>query len=251
MKYQNCPVEWMTTETEKIAKDRDNNTVRDAALLAGGVGAAGLGTAINHKPTSKVRKGLKRGLRIAGGLNVATGTLGAGASEAARRAFTNLGPNGLPLATMAGSARNASLARAGIGAAEIIGSKYINTNPVNKKLLAAKLGLITGGAVAAAAGAHGLMKEKKASEQDKKNPPSGWNRLARGLLGHIALPAIGATSIIAGAGLGAAADNVRNPYLKGALYGTGSLLALGGAATAGPGPLLNDSYQAYRYIQEH
>lgn len=237
--------------TEKIATEYERNHVRDAALAAGGVGAIGAGAMINHKPTSKVRRALKKGLRVHGSLNVTTGTLGAGASEAARRAFTNLGPNGLPLATMAGNVRNQSLVRAGIGAAEIIGSKYINTNPVNKKLLAAKLGLITGGAVAAAAGAHGLMSEKKASKEDKKNPPSGWNRLARGLLGHIALPAIGATSVLAGAGLGVAADNVRNPYLKGALYGTGSLLALGGAATAGPGPLINDSYQAYRYIQEH
>ena len=221
-------------------------------MLAGGVGTAGVGAAINHKPTSKVRKALKKGLRMHGSLNVVTGTLGAGATEAARRAFTKLGPNGLPLATMAGNVHNQSLVRAGIGAAEIVGSKYINTNPVNKKLLAAKLGLITGGAAAAAVGAHGLLKEKKASKEDKKEKaPSGWNRLARGVLGHVALPAIGATTILAGAGLGAASDHVRNPYLKGALYGAGSALALGGVATAGPGPLLNDSYQAYKYIKEH
>lgn len=219
MKYQNKPVEWITTETEKIAKDKENDNVRNTALLAGGVGAAGVGTAINHNPTSKVRRSLKTGLRVHGGLNVTTGTLGAGASEAARRAFTNLGPNGLPLATMAGNVRNQSLVRAGIGAAEIIGSKYINTNPVNKKLLAAKLGLIAGGAAAAAAGTHGLMTEKKASAyvMDDKTYQDYVNRRQEGTRNTWK----GVGGILGGLGLGSVIAAAGAP-------GLGTLAALGG-----------------------
>lgn len=235
--------------TEKIATEYERNHVRDAALAAGGVGAIGAGAMLNHKPVNKARVNARRALRVIGAGSIATGAMGASVATYGRQKAIELGAGYIAPAFTA--ARNRSLGSIGIGVAELAAAHKLNTTPINKKRLAAKLGLITGGAAAAAAGAHGLMSEKKASKEDKKNPPSGWNRLARGLLGHIALPAIGATSVLAGAGLGVAADNVRNPYLKGALYGTGSLLALGGAATAGPGPLINDSYQAYRYIQEH
>ena len=164
MDYQNKPIEWIES-VEKVAKDKDDN-LTNTGLVAGGIGAAAGGAMINHKPTSKGRLALKRALQTSGGLNVAVGTLGAAAGEATRRAAASQGIFGTPIATMAKSVRDANIARAGVGTAELVGSKFINTNPVSKKRLAAKLGLITGGVAAAAAGAHGLLKEKKASNDD-------------------------------------------------------------------------------------
>lgn len=236
MEYQNRPVEWITTETEKIAKDKENNNVRDGVLLGSGLAAIDAGAGINHKPTSKVRKALKTGLRIHGGYNVAAGTLAAGGSEYVRRAAATPA-----IATKAGVLRNKGLAYTGVGAAELIGSKYINTNPVNKKLLAAKLGLVTGGVAAAAAGAHGLLTEKRASKKDQKKnkPESGYKRLGKALLGY---PAAAVTGFGAGMGIGLA--TIGKPRLR-------ARLVLPTAAALGLAAHGNALYQGYKYIQEH
>lgn len=234
MEYQNRPVEWITTETEKIAKDKENNNVRNGVLFGSGLAAIDVGAGINHKPTSKVRKALKTGLRIHGGYNVAAGTLAAGGSEYVRRAAATPA-----IATQAGVLRNKGLAYTGIGAAELIGSKYINTNPVNKKLLAAKLGLITGGAAAAAAGAHGLMSEKKASKEDKK-PESGYRRVAKALAGYAAAP------IVAGVALGKGAFT-GNHFTRPRRVRKAMPIMLG----AGLAAHANALYQAGSYASEH
>ena len=123
-------------------------------------------------------------------------------------------------------------------------------NKHNKKLLAAKLGLVTGGTAAIGTALYNATKDKTASRKEDKSP-SGWNRFARGVLGHIALPTIGAAATGAGAVLADASDHINNPFAKAALLGTGSLLAAGGIGTMIGGPIANDAYQAYRYIQEH
>ena len=123
-------------------------------------------------------------------------------------------------------------------------------NKHNKKLLAAKLGLVTGGTAAMGAALYNATKDKTASRKEEKHP-SGWNRFARGVLGHIALPTIGAAATGAGAVLADAADHVSNPFGKAALLGSGALLAAGGLGTMIGGPIANDAYQAYRYIEEH
>lgn len=194
MEYQNRPVEWITTETEKIAKDKENNTARDAALLAGGVGAAAGATHIPHQQLNKTKANLKKFLNQSGKASMYIGAGGAlfgqGASMYANNALAknrNLN-NVMPLVNMAAEAkdiRNQGLAQFVSGAGSLAIAKRINPKSINKKLLAAKLGLITGGAAAAAAGAHGLMTEKKASDinirfgggrEGKDDPNSGWGR---------------------------------------------------------------------------
>lgn len=88
MEYQNCPVEWMTTETEKIAKDRENKKekapsgfnratralIGHLVLPTAGIGTALAGAHISKKyPTHRghaIRPGIGKALAI-GGLTTA------------------------------------------------------------------------------------------------------------------------------------------------------------------------------------
>lgn len=88
MAYQNCLVEWMTTETEKIAKDKENKKrkapsgfnratralIGHLVLPTAGIGTALAGAHISKKyPTHRghaIRPGIGKALAI-GGLTTA------------------------------------------------------------------------------------------------------------------------------------------------------------------------------------
>lgn len=267
MEHQNRPVEWITTETEKIAKDKENTTVRDAALLAGGVGAAAGASNINFKPVNKRKANLKTFLAQSGKVGIYTGAgaaaLGQGMASYADHAAKKTKSIGEAMALMdaanaARDLRTQGLLNVASGAGSLMISKRIHPNPVNKKLLAAKLGLIAGGTAAAAAGAHGLMKEKKASDinirfggKDKDDPKSGWKRAGKALAGHIAFPIIGATTALGGVGVHEAASHLKNKKLRRVGKSVGNILGLGGTLAGVTAPFIHDAYQASKYIQEH
>lgn len=205
--------------TEKIATEYERNHVRDAALAAGGVGAIGVGSHIKPVELNTAKHTVKTLLGIAGALEIGPGVVGAASDELARRNATSVlhDPQSKQFATRALKAsRNARLMQAGFGAAMLAAGRKINPVQLNKKKLVAHLGLITGGAAAAAAGAHGLMSEKKASKEeikDKKVYQDYVNRRQEGirntwkgiggLLGGLTVgSALAATGTPIGAGLG-------------------------------------------------
>ena len=204
MEHQNRPVEWITTETEKIAKDKENTTVRDAALLAGGTGAVAGGLGMQHKVTKPSKVALKT-------LGITTGLAGTALGVEAQtrgmqRAYKakHVGDAIKGLSTAYGGH---NLARK--SARDIFWpSVFMSTKGVDKKRLAAKLGLITGGAAAAAAGAHGLLKEKKASKkQDDKTRLKDALKFAGG-----AVLAGTAAGLVGGATTGFVKDQLRQYY---------------------------------------
>lgn len=211
MEHQNRPVEWITTETEKIAKDKENTTVRDAALLAGGVGAIGAGSHIKPVELNTAKHTVKTLLGVAGALEIGPGVAGAVHDELARRNAASAlhDPQAKQFATRAMKAsRNAHLMQAGLGAAVLAAGRKINPVQLNKKKLVAHLGLITGGAAAAAAGVHGLMKEKKASKkQDDKTRLKDALKFAGG-----AVLAGTAAGLVGGATTGFVKDQLRQYY---------------------------------------
>ena len=164
MDYQNKPVEWYISETEKIAKDKEDNTARDAALLAGGVGAIGAGSRIKALELNAPKFTARTMLGAHGAFNVGTGAVGAGWDELARRNAASVlhdSPRSKQFVNRTLKvSRNAHLMQAGLGAAELAAAHKINPVQLNKKKLVARLGLITGGAAAAAAGAHGLLNKE-------------------------------------------------------------------------------------------
>lgn len=174
MDYQNKPVEWINKEeVEKVAAKEESNNVRDGALAAGGLGAIGYGAKINTKQINKA--------------NVAKKVVGVGAGAALARLGTHHFVNNAAAAVsdlknMRGSSKKgyqavSAIAHAGgavrglqaraAGGALIGASLALPVRTQNKKLLASKLGLITGGTAALGAAAYNQLKEKNAADATK------------------------------------------------------------------------------------
>ena len=174
MDYQNKTVEWINEKAvEKIAAKEESNNVRDGALAAGGLGAIGYGAKINTKQISKANVakkvvGVGAGAALArlGTKHFVNNAAAAVSDLKNMRGSSKKGYQAISAITHAGSAVRGLQARAA-GGALIGASLALPVRTQNKKLLASKLGLITGGTAALGAAAYNQLKEKNAADATK------------------------------------------------------------------------------------